>query len=96
MRIKYRLKNGRPEDIPEERLTRLKRIPIQQRGWTAIQVENLDVRKTGNRYHYTSTYQNEKNRSENEKLYLGRCKLTRDKLHVLRNSSFKNIHKLHL
>jgi len=32
MRIKYRLKSVRPEDIPEERLTRLKRIPIQQRG----------------------------------------------------------------
>jgi len=55
--LKNRTKSGRPPDIPEETVYEIKNeLASSKQGWTTKQVEDLIVRKSGTRYHYTHIY----------------------------------------
>jgi putative transposase len=52
--LKNRSKSGRPPDIPQETIYKIKNeLSSSKQGWTTKQVENLIVKKSGIRYHYT-------------------------------------------
>jgi putative transposase len=55
--LKNRSKSGRPPDIPTEIVYQIQNeLASSKQGWTTKQVENLIVRKTGIKYHYTHIY----------------------------------------
>ena len=55
--LKNRPKSGRHPDIPEETVYEIKNeLASSKQGWTTKQVEDLIVRKSGIRYHYTHIY----------------------------------------
>ena len=55
--LKNRSKSGRPPDIPTEIVYQIQNeLTSNKQGWTTKQVENLIVRKTGIKYHYTHVY----------------------------------------
>jgi putative transposase len=55
--LKDRPKSGRPPDIPTEIVYQIQNeLASSKQGWTTKQVENLIVRKTGIKYHYTHIY----------------------------------------
>ncbi|HEX7818805.1 MAG TPA: helix-turn-helix domain-containing protein [Nitrososphaeraceae archaeon] len=55
--LRDRLKSGRPPDISEETIYKIKKeLSSSKQGWTTKQVEDLIVKKSGIRYHYTHIY----------------------------------------
>lgn len=55
--LKNRTKTGRPPDIPGEVVYEIKNeLASSKQGWTTKQVEDLIVKKSGIRYHYTHIY----------------------------------------
>jgi len=55
--LKNRSKSGRPPDIPEQTIYEIKNeLASSKQGWTTKQVEDLIVKKSGIRYHYTHIY----------------------------------------
>ena len=55
--LKNRSKSGRPPDIPTEKVYQIQNeLTSNKQGWTTKQVENLIIRKTGIKYHYTHIY----------------------------------------
>ena len=56
--LKDRTKSGRPIDIPEEIVYQIKKelFDSKQQGWITKQVENLIIKKSGIKYHYTHIY----------------------------------------
>ncbi len=55
--LKSRPKSGRPPELPEEISFSIKKeLKESNQGWTTKQVDELIVRKSGIRYHYTHTY----------------------------------------
>jgi transposase len=55
--LKNRSKSGRPSDIPEQTIYEIKNeLSSGKQGWTTKQVEDLIVKKSGIRYHYTHIY----------------------------------------
>jgi transposase len=55
--LKDRTKSGRPPDIPEEIVYQIKNeLASSKQGWTTKQVEDLIVRISKIKYHYTHIY----------------------------------------
>ncbi|MFB5601236.1 MAG: helix-turn-helix domain-containing protein [Nitrososphaeraceae archaeon] len=55
--LKDRSKSSRPPDIQEEIVYQIQNeLTSNKQGWTTKQVEDLIVRKTGIKYHYTHIY----------------------------------------
>ena len=55
--LKNRSKSGRPPDISTEIVYQIQNeLASSKQGWTTKQVEDLIVRKTGIKYHYTHIY----------------------------------------
>jgi putative transposase len=56
--LKNRTKSGRPPDIPEETVYKIKKeLASSKQGWTTKQIQDLIVKKSGGiRYHYTHIY----------------------------------------
>ena len=55
--LKNRSKSGRPPDIPEQTIYEIKNeLASSKQGWTTKQVEDLIVKKSGIKYHYTHIY----------------------------------------
>ena len=55
--LKNRTKSGRPPDLSEDTIYEIiKELSSSKQGWTTKQVEDLIVRKSGTRYHYTHIY----------------------------------------
>ena len=55
--LKNRSKSGRPSDIPEQTIYEIKNeLSSGKQGWNTKQVEDLIVKKSGIRYHYTHIY----------------------------------------
>ncbi len=55
--LKDRTKSGRPTEIPEEIVYRIKKeISCSKQGWTTKQVEELTIKKSDVKYHYTHIY----------------------------------------
>jgi len=55
--LKDRTKSGRPTEIPEDIEYQIKKeLSISKQGWTTKQVEELIIKKSGIKYHYTRTY----------------------------------------
>ena len=55
--LKDRTKSGRPTEIPEEISYQIKQeLSISKQGWTTKQVEELIIKKSGIKYHYTHIY----------------------------------------
>ena len=55
--LKDRTKSGRPTEIPEEiELPNKERTTRYKQGWTTKQVEELIIKKSGIKYHYTHIY----------------------------------------
>ena len=56
-RLKTRQKSGRPSEISEEVVYRIKKeLKESGYGWTTKQVEELIVKKSGIKYHHTHIY----------------------------------------
>ena len=52
--LKDRTKSGRPAEIPEDIEYQIKKeLSISKQGWTTKQVEELIIKKSGIKYHYT-------------------------------------------
>ena len=55
--LKDRLKSGRPSELSTEISLRIRRnLKESKRGWTTKQVNDMIVRESGKRYHYTHIY----------------------------------------
>jgi putative transposase len=55
--LKTRQKSGRPPEISEEVVYQIKKeLKENSQGWTTKQVDELIVKKSGIRYHYTHIY----------------------------------------
>jgi len=55
--LKDRTKSGRPTEIPEETSYQIKQeLSSSKQGWTTKQVEELIIKKSGIKYHYTHIY----------------------------------------
>ena len=55
--LKDRTKSGRPTEIPEEIEYQIKKeLSITKQGWTTKQVEEMIIKKSGIKYHYTHIY----------------------------------------
>ena len=55
--LKNRTKSGRPSEISEETSYQIKKeLKESNKGWTTKQVEELIVKKSGIKYHYTHIY----------------------------------------
>jgi putative transposase len=55
--LKDRTKSGRPTEIPEDIEYQIKKeLSSSKRGWTTKQVEELIIKKSGIKYHYTHIY----------------------------------------
>src|SRR3954469_7124810 len=55
--LKDRTKNGRPSEISEETSYQIKKeLKESSYGWTTKQVEELIIKKSGIKYHYTHIY----------------------------------------
>ena len=55
--LKDRTRSGRPPELPEEVSYRIKKeLKESNQGWTTKQVEELIVKKSGIKYHYTHIY----------------------------------------
>lgn len=55
--LKNKAKSGRHPDISEEKVHEIKNeLASNKHGWTTRQVEDLIIRKSGIRYHYTHIY----------------------------------------
>ena len=55
--LKDRTKSGRPTEIPEEIVYQIKKeILCSKQGWTTKQIEELIIKKSGIKYHYTHIY----------------------------------------
>ncbi len=55
--LKTRQKSGRPPKISEEVVYQIKKeLKESSQGWTTKQVEELIVKKSGLKYHYTHIY----------------------------------------
>ena len=55
--LKDRTKSGRPTEIPEDIEYQIKKeLSSSKQGWTTKQVEELIIKKSGIKYHYTHIY----------------------------------------
>jgi transposase len=55
--LKDRQKSGRPTEIPEDIEYQIKKeLSSSKQGWTTKQVEELIIKKSGIKYHYTHIY----------------------------------------
>ena len=55
--LRNRTKSGRPTEIPENISYQIKKeLKESNQGWTTKQVEELIVKKSGIKYHYTHIY----------------------------------------
>ena len=55
--LKDRIKSGRPSEISEEISYQIKKeLKESKQGWTTKQVEELIIKKSGIKYHYTHIY----------------------------------------
>ena len=55
--IKTRQKSGRPSEISEEVVYQIKKeLKESNQGWTTKQIEELIIKKSGIKYHYTHIY----------------------------------------
>ena len=55
--LRNRTKSGRPSEISEETSYQIKKeLKESNKGWTTNQVEELIVKKSGIKYHYTHIY----------------------------------------
>jgi transposase len=56
--LQDRTKSGRPPELTKEEVSYQikKELKESNQGWTTKQVEELIVKKSGTRYHYTPTY----------------------------------------
>jgi putative transposase len=55
--LRNRAKSGRPSEISEEISYQIKKeLKENNKGWTTKQVEELIIKKSGIRYHYTHIY----------------------------------------
>ena len=55
--LKNRQKSGRPSELSEEICYRIKKeLKESNQGWTTKQVEELIIKKSGIKYHYTHIY----------------------------------------
>jgi transposase len=55
--LKTRKKSGRPPELSEEICYRIKKeLKESNQGWTTKQVEELIIKKSGIKYHYTHIY----------------------------------------
>ncbi|HEY6536215.1 MAG TPA: helix-turn-helix domain-containing protein [Candidatus Nitrosocosmicus sp.] len=55
--LKDRTKSGRPSELSEETSFQIKQeLKESNKGWTTKQVEELIVKKSGIKYHYTHIY----------------------------------------
>jgi len=55
--LKDRTKSGRPPELSEENSYQIKQeLKESNKGWTTKQVEELMVKKSGIKYHYTHIY----------------------------------------
>src|SRR6478752_8562201 len=55
--LKDRTKSGRPSEISEETSYQIKKeLKESKQGWTTKQVEELIIKKSGIKYHYTHIY----------------------------------------
>ncbi len=55
--LKDRTKSGRPTEIPEEIVYQIKKeLSNSKQGWTTKQAEELIIKKSGIKYHYTHIY----------------------------------------
>ena len=55
--LKNRTKSGRPSEISEETSYQIKKeLKESNQGWTTKQVEELIIKKSGIKYHYTHIY----------------------------------------
>jgi putative transposase len=56
-RLKTRQKSGRPSEISEEIEYQIKKeLKESNQGWTTKQIEEVIVKKSGIKYHYTHIY----------------------------------------
>ncbi len=83
--LKNRTKSGRPSEISEEAIYQIKKeLKESNQGWTTKQVEELIIKKSGIKYHYTHTYaasfvNGDSNRRYQEKYMLTQQHLKRKK-----------------
>ena len=55
--LKDRTKSGRPPELSEETSYQIKKeLKESNQGWTTKQVEELIIKKSGIKYHYTHIY----------------------------------------
>ena len=55
--LRDRTKSGRPTEIPEDIEYQIKKeLSRSKQGWTTKQVEELIIKKSGIKYHYTHIY----------------------------------------
>src|SRR6185503_6278529 len=55
--LRNRTKSGRPSEISEETSYQMKKeLKESKQGWTTKQVEELIIKKSGIKYHYTHIY----------------------------------------
>ena len=55
--LKDRIKTGRPPELSEEPSYQIKKeLSNSRQGWTTKQVEELIIKKSGIKYHYTHIY----------------------------------------
>ena len=55
--LKDRIKTGRPPELSEETSYQIKKeLTKSKQGWTTKQVEELIIKKSGIKYHYTHIY----------------------------------------
>jgi transposase len=55
--LRNRTKSGRPSEISEETSYQIKKeLKESKQGWTTKQVEELIIKKSGIKYHYTHIY----------------------------------------
>jgi transposase len=55
--LKDRIKTGRPPELSEETSYQIKKeLSNSKQGWTTKQVEELIIKKSGIKYHYTHIY----------------------------------------
>ena len=55
--LKTRQKSGRPSEISEEVVYQIKKeLKESKQGWTTKQIEELIIKKSGIKYHYTHIY----------------------------------------
>src|SRR3954453_17841797 len=55
--LKDRTKSGRPSELSQEAIYQItKELRESNHGWTTKQVEELIIKKSGTKYHYTHIY----------------------------------------